>query len=348
MNKKILFFHIGLNTFVKRDIAILSEKYTVDVYEFKLSKKLLTFILEVIRQFFFLVFKGRKYDVLFIWFSDYHSFLPSLYAKLFYKKCYIVAGGFDATAIPELGYGLFCKKNLRSVLGRKSYEYCTKILPVDESLIINKNSYAFQYEFDAGIMHYCNVAEDKFLTIPTGYDVNFWKPVKGIDRQNSVVSVASVASYPRWKLKGGDLLMEVAKRLPQYEFYFYGISEKFQQELIERGVPENFHLKGFVQNESLPEIYSKHKVYAQLSLSEGLPNVLCEAMLCGCVPLGSNVNGIPKAIGSTGFILERKNVQEAVVLVAKAIEHKETTFSQERILNLFDINKRIQSLIGVI
>ena len=31
-------------------------------------------------------------------------------------------------------------------------------------------------------------------------------------------------------------------------------------------------------------------------------------MACGCVPIGSNVSGIPELIGDTGLILSEKNV----------------------------------------
>jgi glycosyltransferase involved in cell wall biosynthesis len=41
---------------------------------------------------------------------------------------------------------------------------------------------------------------------------------------------------------------------------------------------------------------------------EGFPNALGEAMACGCVPIGSNVSGIPELIGDTGLILSEKNV----------------------------------------
>ena len=42
-------------------------------------------------------------------------------------------------------------------------------------------------------------------------------------------------------------------------------------------------------------------------MSEGFPNALCEAMLCGCIPIGSNVASIPHIIGDKGYILKQKN-----------------------------------------
>ena len=51
-----------------------------------------------------------------------------------------------------------------------------------------------------------------------------------------------------------------------------------------------------------------HRYYLQLSVMEGFPNALGEAMACGCVPIGSNVSGIPELIGDTGIVITKKNV----------------------------------------
>lgn len=334
--KKILFVYTKLNTFVERDIQILSAVHSVKAFSYPLSKKLFLFVMAYVRQLWFLLRNIRRADALYVWFADYHSFLPALFGKYFGKPCYIVAGGYDATSIPELGYGLFYRKNFRSWLGKKSFEMCSKILPVDESLIENANAYVSEIPLQAGIKAYCEVQDSKFKVIPTGYNLEIWKPV-ATERKKSVLSVASVASFNRWKLKGGDILMEIARRMPDVPFHFYGLTEGFQLELKNREtVPSNFHLHGFVKNEELPAIYSAHHIYAQLSLSEGLPNVLCEAMLCGCIPVGSAVNGIPNAIGNTGFILTKRDASEAVKLITMAMDITDHAAPAARVALLFE------------
>ena len=59
---------------------------------------------------------------------------------------------------------------------------------------------------------------------------------------------------------------------------------------------DNVSLLPALDRKDLVTHYNTTSIYAQLSRSEGLPNVLCEAMLCGCIPVGSPVFGIPKAV----------------------------------------------------
>jgi glycosyltransferase involved in cell wall biosynthesis len=67
---------------------------------------------------------------------------------------------------------------------------------------------------------------------------------------------------------------------------------------------------GKIEYHKLVELYNRHEFYLQLSVAEGFPNTLCEAMLCGCIPIGSNVFSIPKIIGDTGFVLKHRNMDE--------------------------------------
>ncbi|MFM7726005.1 MAG: glycosyltransferase, partial [Flavobacteriales bacterium] len=69
---------------------------------------------------------------------------------------------------------------------------------------------------------------------------------------------------------------------------------------------------------SLRTLYSEHAFYIQVSMAEGFPNALSEAMCCGCVPIGSAVYSIPEIIGTNGMILHSRNSEDFKVLLNQA------------------------------
>ena len=81
-----------------------------------------------------------------------------------------------------------------------------------------------------------------------------------------------------------------------------------------------------------------------------MPNVLCEAMMSGCVPVGSSANGIPLAIGDCVFILRENNIESAVNLVNEALKssQKKSSCARERIQTLFPKSLRKEKLMQLI
>ena len=101
---------------------------------------------------------------------------------------------------------------------------------------------------------------------------------------------------------------------------------------------------GWMGRDALRDLYRRAKVYCQFTMHEGLPNAVCEAMLCGCIPLGTQVNGIPTAIGDAGFLVDRD-----LSAIHDALRHALADPSlglraRDRIPGLFPLARRAQRL----
>jgi glycosyltransferase involved in cell wall biosynthesis len=100
--------------------------------------------------------------------------------------------------------------------------------------------------------------------------------------------------------------------------------------------------------EILNEYYNKASVYFQVSITEGMPNSLGEAMLCECIPIGSNVNGIPDVIGNTGIIIYKRDLNELEMALNKAKFMNTGPEARIHILENFSLEKRGKSLYKVL
>ena len=93
--KHILFVYVNFSSFVKADFEILSEFANVSKYEFKIGRGIISTGIKLFRQLLFLTTNFWRYDSVYIWFADYHSLLPVLFARMSGKKSYVVIGGYE-------------------------------------------------------------------------------------------------------------------------------------------------------------------------------------------------------------------------------------------------------------
>ena len=103
-------------------------------------------------------------------------------------------------------------------------------------------------------------------------------------------------------------------------------------------------------HQDLKRYYSEAKVFCLLSLTEGMSNVLCEAMLCECIPVGSDVTFIPDIIGNTGYIVKHRDITEIKQQVLNALNSDPQLgkLARQRILDNYTLEKREKILCNLI
>jgi len=89
----------------------------------------------------------------------------------------------------------------------------------------------------------------------------------------------------------------------------WGPYKKELQKLIKyHGLENKIWLKDFVPNEYLKYYYNIADVFVLPSYTEGVPNVLMEAIACNTVCVASNVGGVPDLLGNgLGILVPPKN-----------------------------------------
>lgn len=345
MKNKILFFYTNRSSFVKKDIEILSQNYTVDEWCFNAFPKSKT-PFTLLKQLFFLLFNTHKYGIIITQFASYHSMLPSLAGKLFKVPVLIICGGTESAGFPSINYGNFNKKTLAWAT-TVSINNATHLAPKHQSLI------HFNYDYDdhdfaeQGLQFFIKNFKTPYTIIENGYDAGKFKCI-ATKKKNSFITVAAGIEMPNTiPLKGIDLVIVVAPHFLECTFYIIGVPDGFDMNLKSANVICLPQLK----NDELIKHFSEAEFYLQLSMSEGFPNAICEAMLCECIPIGSNVNAIPDIIADTGFVLEKRDVDLLKHVINTALTCDKIALKQaarKHIANNFTIEKRAEKLLDLI
>lgn len=92
---------------------------------------------------------------------------------------------------------------------------------------------------------------------------------------------------------------------------------------------------GQIPNENIPQFMAAADVFVLPSLSEGLPNVVLEAMASGLPIIATKVGGLPEIIeeGRNGFLVEPKNPKQIVEKIL-------SIFGNDELRNSISANNR--------
>ncbi len=331
---RLVFVASTASSFVRKDARFLEEHFALDTFT-QQNETGFRYVLFLLRLLGFLLVHLPRSRGVFIWFADHHSYLAILLAWLFRKPSYLVLGGFETASFPEYQYG-----GLRSPLRRRSILGAIRladwVLPVDHSLIDR-----IPEGLKGGV-------RGRILELPTGYDAQVWQADMGKAR-DLILTVAFFDGPDRAMIKGLDRFVALATALPEYPFCILGAGPNGKEAL--GALPANLEVLPGQPYQSLPEWYGRAAIFCQLSRSEGLPNTLCEAMLCGCIPVGTRVGGIPKAIGDCGIVMEETDLEDLagqIRAMYPRIAEADRVRARRHIMLNFDQQKRHEKLLEIL
>ena len=351
MLPKLLFIYIRSSSFIREDIRLLEEAYEVASFEFWGAKKPgpFEFVWLFCKQLVWLLRELPGAVAVYGWFVDYHMALPVAVARCFRKPVLAVVGGFDAVSLPSLGHGV-ALTSWRRWIARMVFRRADALLPVSSSLVRSKNRFSEgPEEREYGFRMLAPDTPAAIHVVPTGYDPEAWPAGPG-DRAPVVGTVGFIDEGRTFPLKGIDLLFDAARLMPDVRFRVVGVRNR-ETIAARYDPPPNVEMIPPVPREQLPAQYHEMSVYVQLSRAEGLPNVLCEAMLCGCVPVGSRVFGIPDCIGEAGFLVDEPRAAAVCETVRAALRAADPTLraaARARIERLFHRDRRRENLLAIV
>jgi glycosyltransferase involved in cell wall biosynthesis len=344
LKPKLIYFYPNEASYVTKDLKILGENYTIVKLCVQPSKKWRLPFLMAYQKLICLWHFKAKYIV--CQFAGYHSLMPVIIGNILGIKTVIILGGSDCASFPEINYGNYRKK-LLGWFTAKSIENAKILSPVHEKMI----GYDYEYENFSnerqGYSAFTKPTDALVKVIYNGFYTNVFK-ITGQRREKNFVAIAAYNRDAVYYLKGIDLLEKAALKFPETTFTVVGVSPQFLNKLR----PSNLIFVPFVSAGELVEILNQHYFYCQLSISEGFPNALCEAMLCGCIPIVSNVCSMPDIVGNTGFVLRKRN-EELLYEIIEDLLHRAdlellTVASRNRVVENYSLETRKEELLKLL
>jgi glycosyltransferase involved in cell wall biosynthesis len=194
---------------------------------------------------------------------------------------------------------------------------------------LNQADYCISYGGKiTSLLNRIGIHQSKILVIPGAVSNNTL-----LEKRNLPVNskFLFVGRYER--RKGIEELMQVVASMPELEISFVGAippSKKMNR--------ANVRYYGEVKDgNALNEIFDEHTFLIAPSHSEGMPNVILEAMSRGLIPLATRVGAVEELVdNSNGFLFEPKS-EEAVHKNIEAAQFLEVEAVLERSSN--SINK---------
>jgi len=278
-------------------------------------------------------------DLIFCWFLSVYGAVAVIAAAVLGRRSLIVLGGVDVARDRDLGYGLWLSP-WKSFLARSALRRADRVLVVAEHL-------------RGEAMELARYGGENIRYLPTGYDPGFWSPGvetaydQGTGRpRGGVLCVAGAESIPRLKVKGVDLLIAAARLLPETPFTVVGVPPALAAPL---DPPTNVTFVPAVERARLLGYYREARVYCQPSRREGLPNALCEAMLCGCVPAVTDAGASVHAVGDAGFVARSMDPASIADAIGGALSAPAALggAARERIISLFPATARREGLLTI-
>jgi glycosyltransferase involved in cell wall biosynthesis len=257
-----------------------------------------------------LLFKLRKdIDILVFLFGTPFP-VPLIFAQALGMRCFIVlavegsavwAAATKASGTPQQ-FGEFTRLGIQEACERISYYFSDKLIAYSKGIIDQMK-----------LQRYANKTAmyPKYVSDYDAFGVR-----TRVEQRQDLIGYVGRLNEEKGILSLLEAIPQVVRERPHLRFIIIGegrLREEVLRSLDTNNIARHVELVPWVSHRELPTWLNKFKLLVIPSYTEGLPNVMLEAMACGTPVLATPVGGVPDVIedGKTGFLMNT-NTSECI------------------------------------
>lgn len=235
--------------------------------------------------------------------------LPILTAKLIRKKVVITSAGSGTKSAKAANDTLASSLGLLQTF---TYHLSDRIILYSNGLIEEQGLQKYRFKI--------SIAHKHFL------DFNLFKMHTQLIERDNFVGYIGRLSEEKGVLNFIKAIPDILKKRNEVKFFIGGggqLKGEIERYLNEYNLNEKVKMDGWIEHDDLPQYLNELKLIVLPSYTEGLPNIMLEAMACGTPVLATPVGAIPDFIkdGVTGFIMEDNSPACISSNILRALSH---------------------------
>jgi glycosyltransferase involved in cell wall biosynthesis len=142
--------------------------------------------------------------------------------------------------------------------------------------------------------------------------------------------------------KGGDILIEIAKRMPDVEFL--GVEGGYYEQIIDKSVKNIIYIP---HTSNMKEVYANTDILLMPSKIETWGRTASEAICSGIPVIANPTEGIKENLEEAGIYIERTKINEWVQTIRKLKSDKEYYKKQSEKCKLHSRKAKINQMEGL-
>lgn len=292
------------------------------------------------------IIKEKKADI-YLFFLAQSLILPIIILKILRRKIILIIGASFFELAKYQKDQLLLIPKIEEQISFKLVDY---IVIYSKSLIGKWHLEKYQNKILIAHKHFIDI--DKFEIINTFHE------------RRNIIGYFGRFSEEKGVLNFLSAVQMVLEKETEVTFLLGGdgyLRNRIEKYLDENGLKNKVKLTGWIPNDELPYYLNELKLLVLPSYTEGLPNIMLEAMACGTPVLATSVGSIPDIIADedTGFIMENNSPAciaenvirtlkhpnlEAIIKNARALVEGEFTYetTMEKYKTIFDKLKGVK------